>query len=66
VIDPALADQLVAPTEVNCCVCPRTTLAETGEIVAPATSVTVAAATPPGPAAMTVTVADDGMVEGAV
>jgi hypothetical protein len=52
---PAEAVQLVAPTEVNCCVCPRTTVAAAGEMACElvAASVTAAVADPLGPVAVT-------------
>ena len=67
-IEPAEADQLVAPTEVNCCDMPRPTLAERGEIVcaARATRATDADADPFGPVAVTIADAEDGRVEGGV
>ena len=68
VIVPAVADQLVAPEDVNCCVTPRSRLTVAGEMVCGGIgfSVTLAVADPPGPAAVTVTSADEGMVEGAL
>ncbi len=65
---PAVAVQLVAPGEVNCCVAPSFKETVTGEIVCGfrACSVTAAEAEPPGPVAVTVTELDDGIVEGAV
>ena len=65
---PALAVQLVAPAEVNCCVWPIFTEAVVGEIFCGtrAASVTVAEAEPPGPVAVTVTLVDDGIDVGAV
>ncbi len=63
---PALAVQLVAPAEVNCCVFPRRMLALVGEIACGAISVTTALAEPPGPVTVTVAVPLEGIVEGAV
>jgi hypothetical protein len=67
-IVPALAVQLVAPEEVNCCVCPIFTDAEVGEIFCGSSgaSVTLALAEPPGPVAVTVTAVEAGIVDGAV
>jgi len=63
---PLVAAQTVAPADVNCCVAPRFTEAVAGEIVCPFASVTAAEADPPGPVAVTVTVLEEGMLEGAV
>ena len=65
---PAAAVHVVAPGEVNCCVAPRFSETLAGEIVCgfKDCSVTVAEADPPGPVAVTVTVFDEGMAEGAV
>ena len=65
---PSVALQLVAPTEVNCCVAPATTVARAGVIVcvAGATSATAAEAEPFGPVAVTVAEAPEGIVLGAV
>ena len=45
---------------------PRFTETVAGEIVCPFVSVTAADADPPGPVAVTVTVLEEGMLEGAV
>ncbi len=65
---PAVADQLVAPDEVNCLVDPRSRLAVVGAMVwgVSGTSVTAALADPLGPVAVTVTAVEEGMVDGAV
>jgi hypothetical protein len=65
---PAVAVQLVAPKEVNCCVAPSFNETVSGEMACGfrACSVTAAEAEPPGPVAVTVTEPDDGMLEGAV
>ena len=65
---PAVAVQLVAPADVNCCVAPSFRLAVVGEIVwgVGETSVTFALADPPGPVAVMVTLAEEGIVAGAV
>ena len=65
---PEVADQLVAPDEVNCCFAPRSRLAVFGEIACGGrgTRVTAALADPSGPFAVTVTEVDAGMVAGAV
>jgi len=63
---PAVAVQEVAPVEVNCRVCPTVTLAVAGEMDWGAARETVAAADPPGPVAVTVTNAEEGIVDGAV
>jgi hypothetical protein len=65
-IVPAVADQLVAPAEVNCCELPRLMLAAVGAMACAASNVTTALAEPPGPLALTVTVPDAGIVDGAV
>ena len=67
-MDPALAVQLVAPADVNCCVAPRSKLTEAGEIVCGGmgSSVTLALADPPGPVAVTVTALEAGIVAGAL
>ena len=54
--------------EVNCCVAPRTRVALVGEIVVGVLlmTVTAALADPPGPVAVTVSVPDEGQMEGAV
>ena len=65
---PNVADQPVAPAEVNCCVAPRSKVAVAGEMICAGigTSVTAALAEPPGPVAVTVTVVEEGIVAGAV
>ena len=65
---PAVADQLVAPAEVNCFVVPRSNVAVAGEMACAAigSKVTFAVADPPGPVAVTVTALDAGMVAGAL
>ena len=65
---PAVAVQLVAPAEVNCCDCPNVTEAEVGEMTCGVcgTRVTEALAEPPGPVAVTVTNVEAGMVAGPV
>ena len=70
-IDPAEADQvtLAWPVAVNCCVAPSKTLTDAGETVtggAGATSVTVAwPVRLPAPAAVIVTMAEEGIAAGA-
>jgi len=65
---PEVADQPVAPAEVNCCVVPRSRVAVVGEMTCAGmgTSVTAALAEPPGPTAVTVTVVEEGKDDGAV
>lgn len=60
--------QVVAPGEANCCIAPSLTLAIVGEMVCGFgfTTVTIAEAIPPGPEAVTVTLAEADMVAGAV
>ena len=67
-IVPALADQVVAPAEMNCCVWPSVTETVAGVIVcvAVAMNVTAASADPLGPLARIAVVELAGMVEGAV
>jgi hypothetical protein len=66
---PAVAVQLVAPVERNCCVCPSVIETAEGEIVCAVTAETretVAVAVPPGPVAVTEAVEEEGIVAGAV
>ena len=66
VIEPAVVDHVVAPTDVNCSVCPSVAVAELGDMVCGAIRATVADADPPRPVAVTVTDPEEGMVDGAV
>ena len=65
---PAVAVQLVAPAEVNCCMVPRSRLTVAGEMVCGGMGcrVTTALAEPPGPVAVTVTVLEAGIAAGAL
>ncbi len=63
---PYVAAHAVAPAEVNGCVAPKFKETVSGEMTCALASVTVAEADPLGPIAVTVTVLDEGMVEGAV
>jgi hypothetical protein len=63
---PYVAAHAVAPAEVNGCVAPNATDTVAGEMLCALSSVTVAEADPAEPFAVTVTVLDEGIAEGAV
>jgi len=63
---PCAAAQAVAPAEANCWVAPRFTETVAGVMTCGLSSVTVADADPPGPAAVTVAMPEGVMLPGAV